>query len=112
MNHKVGKASAHGYLPVLDGIKRKTLVYANETLLTEFRLSKNKILPHHKHPEEQTGYLVSGHMILIIEGERYEVLPGDSWVIPGDVEHGAETLKDSVALEVFSPPREDYKNYE
>jgi quercetin dioxygenase-like cupin family protein len=51
-------------------------------------------------------------MILIIEGERYEVLPGDSWVIPGDVEHGAETLKDSVALEVFSPPREDYKNYE
>ena len=73
-------------------------------------MSKGRILPQHKHPEEQTGYLVSGHMILVIEGERHELMPGDSWAIPGNVEHGAETLEDSVALEVFSPPREDYKN--
>lgn len=110
MEHKVGKASDGGYLPVMDGIERKTLVYANETLLTEFRLLKGRIIPPHKHPEEQTGYLVSGHLILIIEDERYEVGPGDSWAIPGNVEHGAETLEDSVALEVFSPPREEYKS--
>lgn len=110
MKHKVGKASDDGYHTVLDGIKRKTLVYANDTLLTEFRLLKDQILPLHKHPEEQTGYLISGHMILVIDGERHELHPGDSWAIPGDVEHGAETLEDSVALEVFSPPREDYKD--
>ncbi len=110
MKHKVGKATDHGYHTVLDGVERKTLVYANDTLLTEFRLSKDRTLPLHKHPEEQTGYLVSGHLILIIEGERYQLLPGDSWAIPGNVEHGAETLEDSVALEVFSPPREDYKD--
>jgi len=109
MEHQVGKASPEGYLIVLDGIKRKTLVYAEETLLSEFRLSKGRILPQHKHPEEQTGYLVSGHLILVIDGERYHVLPGDSWAIPGNVEHGAEVLEDSLALEVFSPPREDYK---
>lgn len=109
MNHKVGKASEEGYILVLDGIKRKTLVYATDTLLTEFRLAKDRILPQHKHPEEQTGYLVSGHIILLIDGERYDMLPGDSWAIPGNVEHGAETLEDSVALEVFSPPRADYK---
>jgi quercetin dioxygenase-like cupin family protein len=109
MEHKVRKASEEGYLPVLEGIVRKTMVYAEETLLTEFRLSKGRILPGHKHPEEQTGYLVTGHMILIIDGERYEVKPGDSWAIPSNLEHGAETLEDSVALEVFSPPREDYK---
>jgi quercetin dioxygenase-like cupin family protein len=109
MEHLVGKANEEGYLPVMDGIKRKTLVYGKETLLTEFRLLKDRNLPPHKHPEEQTGYLVSGHLILIVEGERYEMLPGDSWAIPGNVEHGAETLEDSVALEVFSPPREDYK---
>ena len=35
-------------------------------------------------------------------------MPGDSWCIGGDVEHGAEILEDSVAVEVFSPVREDY----
>ncbi len=34
--------------------------------------------------------------------------PGDSWNVPANIEHGAEILADSVAIEVFSPVREDY----
>jgi len=45
---------------------------------------------------------------LIIRDEKFEVMPGDSWCIPGDVEHDAEILEDSLAVEVFSPVREDY----
>ncbi len=108
MNYRVKKADKEDYIKVFDGIKRKTLVYGNNTLLTEFILSKGKTLPMHSHPEEQTGYLVSGHIILIIDGDRHEMKPGDSWAIPGNVEHGAETLEDSVAVEIFSPVREDY----
>lgn len=106
--HKVGKASQEGYIKVFQGIKRKTLVYGNETLLSEFRLSKDEVLPLHKHPEEQTGYLISGHIILTIDGESYDMKPGDSWSIPENKAHGAKILEDSVALEVFSPVREDY----
>lgn len=108
MNYKVKKSSKEDYIHVFDGIKRKTLVYGNKTLLTEFILSKDKILPMHKHPEEQTGYLVSGHIILIVDGDRHEIKPGDSGAIPSNVEHGAETIKNSVAIEIFSPVREDY----
>jgi len=36
------------------------------------------------------------------------VAPGDSWCIAGGVEHGADVLEDSVAVEVFSSMREDY----
>lgn len=108
MSYKVGKANEKGYIKIFDGIKRKTLVYGDNTLLTEFVLENGKVLPMHSHPEEQTGYLVSGHIILIINGERYEIKPGDSWAIPGNIEHGAETLEDSVAIEIFSPVREDY----
>jgi len=36
------------------------------------------------------------------------VAPGDSWNVPGNVAHRAEILADSVAIEVFSPVREDY----
>jgi len=100
--------SEYGYVPVVDGIKRKTLVFGDKTLMTEFLLAKGKTLPAHKHPEEQTGYLVAGKMILYIGGEKFTVRPGDSWVIPGGVEHRAEILEDSVAVEVFAPVREDY----
>lgn len=108
IENKTVKSSTEGYIKVLEGVERKTLVYGNNTMLTEFRLQKGKLLPMHKHPQEQTGYLVSGHLILIISGERHDVMPGDSWIIPGDVDHGAEVLEDAIAVEVFSPIREDY----
>jgi quercetin dioxygenase-like cupin family protein len=97
-----------GYIPVADGIGRKTLVYGKNTLMTEFILKKDAVLPAHRHPQEQTGYLVSGHMFLTIGNDLHEVQPGDSWVIPGNVEHRATIVTDSVAVEVFSPVRDDY----
>jgi len=76
--------------------------------MVEFRLKKDSLLPRHSHPHEQTGHLVSGHLRLYIGGEAHDVLPGDSWCIPGGVEHGADALEDTVAVEVFSPVRVDY----
>jgi len=102
------KSNEFGYLPAAPGIRRKTLVYGEKTLMTEFILQGGSVLAHHRHPEEQTGYLVSGHMILTIGDDIHEIRPGDSWVIPGNVEHHAKILSDSVALEVFSPRRDDY----
>ena len=102
------KHSSQGYIMALDGIRRKTLVHGDNTLLTKFLLEKGKVLPVHKHPQEQTGYLVSGRLKLTMGGEEYEVEPGDSWVIPGDTEHGAVIIEDAVAVEVFAPVREDY----
>ena len=102
------KQDDSGYSPALQGIERKTLVYGQQTLMTEFRLRKGSVLPRHSHPQEQTGYLVRGEMHLFIGGEEYKVQPGDSWTIPGGVEHGATIVENSVAIEVFSPLREDY----
>jgi quercetin dioxygenase-like cupin family protein len=102
------KRSHHGYHPALDGVRRKTLVHGDETLMTEFLLGKGSVLPRHVHPHEQTGYLVKGRLRLFIGAEVYEAEPGDSWCIRGGVEHGAEILENSVAIEVFSPVRDDY----
>lgn len=101
-------ASADGYIKMLDGISRKTLVFGGNTLMSEFRLGAGKTLPMHSHPEEQIGYLVSGHMALTIGGIKHDLLPGDSWVVPGNIVHGADIYEDSVAVEVFSPVRKDY----
>ena len=97
-----------GYRNVHDKIQQKTLAYGDKTLMAEFRLEQGADLPKHSHPHEQTGYLVSGEIALTIGDETHQVKPGDSWCIAGDVEHKAMALEDSVAIEVFSPVREDY----
>ncbi len=97
-----------GYRQVLPGVTLKTLVHGEKTLLAEFRLDEGSALPKHAHPHEQTGYLVRGRMRLVIGDDAFEVRPGDSWCIEGGMEHVAEALADSVAIEVFSPAREDY----
>lgn len=96
------------FVDALPGIRRRTLSYGALTLMTEFRLQAGSPLPVHDHPQEQTGYLVSGRLRLTIGAETREVGPGDSWSVPGGVPHGAEVLEDAVAIEVFSPVREDY----
>lgn len=102
------KKSCDDYKEVLQGIRQKTLVHGEKTLMVEFLLKKGVLLPLHSHPHEQTGYLVSGRIRLFMGGEKHDVLPGDSWCIAGGEEHCAEILEDSVAVEVFSPVREDY----
>ena len=102
------KGVAGGHREVADGIGLKTLVHGEKTLMSEFSLKGGNVLPAHAHPHEQTGYLVSGRIRLTIGDETFEVEPGDSWCIPGDVTHSAEIVEDSIAVEVFSPVREDY----
>jgi quercetin dioxygenase-like cupin family protein len=97
-----------GYRSPLPGIEFKTLVHGERTLLAEFRLTRGSVLPHHSHPHEQTGYLVSGRLRLSIDSEEFDVRPGDGWCIPADATHGATVLEDAVAIEVFAPVREDY----
>jgi quercetin dioxygenase-like cupin family protein len=102
------KAKRDGYRRVLPGIVLKTLVYGEKTLVTEFRMEAGASLPVHSHTHEQTGYLVKGRIRLTIGHQTYDVEKGDSWCIPGAAEHSAEILEDSVAVEVFSPVREEY----
>ena len=101
-------ASQAGFKDALPGIQFKTLTHGSKTLFTEFHSKKGAKLPFHSHPHEQTGYLISGAIRLTIGGKSFEARPGDCWCIEGGVEHQAVILEDSVAIEVFSPVREEY----
>jgi quercetin dioxygenase-like cupin family protein len=107
---RVYHASPKGYVSALAGIQRKTLLDGGRTQLVEFKLATGAVIPVHQHAQEQTGYLLSGHMIMTIAGQVHEMGAGDGWTIPGGVEHGVRVLQDSVAIEVFSPGRPDYRN--
>lgn len=97
------------YVPALDGIERSTLAHGERTMMTQFRLAAGSHLPRHSHPHEQTGYLLSGRLRFTVGEESHELGPGDSWCIPGGVEHSVDAFEASVVLEVFSPPRDEYR---
>lgn len=97
-----------GYRQAVPGILMKTLVHGDKSLLTEFKLKAGFTLPRHAHEQEQTGYLISGAIQLTIGETTFDAGPGDSWSVPGNIEHCAKIISDSVAIEVFSPVRQDY----
>jgi len=101
-------ASPEGFREPFPGIRYRSLAHGAATHCVEFRLSAGSILPRHSHPHEQTGYLVSGTLRLTIGDELFEARPGDSWSIPGGMEHGGVAVTDVVAVEVFAPLRADY----
>jgi quercetin dioxygenase-like cupin family protein len=102
------KNDSKSYREVLPGISMKAVVYGEKTLMTEFFLKSGSVLPIHTHIHEQTGYLISGKILLTIGEETFEVEPGDSWSIPGGIIHSAAILENSIAVEVFSPRRDEY----
>ncbi len=102
------KKDLKNYKQAFEGVTYKTLAYGDKTLLGEFLLKKDCTVPVHNHPHEQTGYMVSGHVTFTIDGVDYDTGPGDSWSIPGNVEHSVKVHEDSIVIEVFSPVREEY----
>ena len=64
--------------------------------------------PLHRHPNEQSGYVISGEYYVIIEGTRTRIGPGDSYTIPRDVKHSIEIIVPGEVIDVFTPPRSDY----
>jgi quercetin dioxygenase-like cupin family protein len=99
------------------GIQRELAPGVNTRIFTgdQAMLSIVTLAPHaegtmHHHPQEQWGVMLEGSAIRVQGGEEIPVKKGDFWRTPGNVPHtiraGAEGAK---VLDVFSPPREEYK---
>ncbi len=67
-------------------------------------------VPPHRHFHEQMGMGLAGEFELVIGGEARVIRPGDVYLIPSEVEHSATAVGGPArALDIFSPPREDYQ---
>jgi quercetin dioxygenase-like cupin family protein len=73
-------------------------------------LEPNVEVAEHSHPNEQAGFILQGTFQFTIGGETRVLEPGDTYVIPGGVKHSAVAGPEgTVALDIFSPPREDWE---
>jgi quercetin dioxygenase-like cupin family protein len=103
VNHQSAKTT----IP-FTGITRRILANSREVMLTEHELDEGAILPEHKHPHQQLVYLLSGELLLDINGEQFLMTDGDSIVIPSDAPHKATANQKCRVLDIFAPAREDY----
>ena len=97
-------------IEVMPGVTRRTLSISERMMLIDVVLEKGAVVPLHNHPHEQIGYLASGRVLFELGDERRELGPGDSWLVPPNVPHQVTALERSLAIDVFSPPREDYRS--
>ena len=90
-----------------DKISRR-YVHGEKAMLARFELKKGAIIPKHQHPNEQITYILSGAVKIHMEGRDYFVRSGEVIIIPSNVLHQFEALEDTIDIDVFSPPREDW----
>lgn len=95
-------------VPIAAGSWRRTLGWGERTLLSEVVFEPEGIVPPHQHPHEQTGYVVRGAIEFTIGDQAVVLRAGDAYVIPGNVPHACRALEDSIAVDIFSPVREEY----
>jgi quercetin dioxygenase-like cupin family protein len=103
----INYSSAKTSKPVY-GVTRRILAHSDNLMLTEHTLEKGAVLPDHKHVHEQIVYLLKGELLLEMGAERLNMATGDSVAIPSNVSHKVTALTKSIALDVFSPSRQDY----
>lgn len=89
------------------GIGRRML-NGEAMTLAEITLAAGAGVPMHEHPNEQIATVVSGRLRFVVGDEEREVGPGETVLIAGGVPHRVDALADSVVLDAFSPPREDW----
>jgi quercetin dioxygenase-like cupin family protein len=90
------------------GLRRQVMSYSPGMMLVRHRMKKGWVGAGHSHPHEQLVYIVSGHLTFQFPGGVLEATTGDSFLVPGNVEHQASAKEDSEVLDVFTPYREDY----
>jgi len=94
---------------VTDQLERR-LITSERMMLAHVYLEKGCIVPQHSHENEQLTYILSGALKFWIGEEKREqiVRAGEVLVIPSNVLHMAEALEDTLDVDIFDPPRQDW----
>jgi unsaturated pyranuronate lyase len=90
-------------------IEREMLTGQN-LMLARVIMKKGAHVPLHHHHNEQVTYILEGTLKFAIDGKELVVKAGEVLCIPSNMPHEAWALEDTIDLDVFNPPREDWLN--
>ena len=89
----------------------RRLITGDRMMLAHVYLAKGSIVPQHSHENEQLTYILEGALHFWIGADRSEeiiVRAGEVLHIPSNVWHEAEALEDTLDVDIFDPPRQDW----
>jgi quercetin dioxygenase-like cupin family protein len=95
----------------LSDVLERRLITGDRMMLAHVYLKKGAIVPRHSHENEQITYILEGGLRFWIgsdESQVIDVLAGEVLHIPSHVPHKAEALVDTLDVDIFSPPRQDW----
>ena len=95
-------------LEELNPLLHRQFVVGQEIMAARVLLKKGCIVPEHSHVNEQLSYILEGALKFWIDGRVVVVNEGEVLTIPANMPHKAEALADTVDLDIFTPPREDW----
>lgn len=91
----------------VDGVTLTPLAVGERMSMNTGRLEPGATVPEHSHHHEQIGYVISGELTLIVDGDAVTLGPGESFALESNEPHAAENRGDepAIAVDIFSPPR-------
>lgn len=95
----------------LSELLERRLITGERVMLAQVHLARGCVVPEHSHENEQMACVLEGALSFRIGGDepvQDVVRAGEVLHLPSNVPHEAEALEDSVVLDVFSPPRQDW----
>ena len=92
----------------LNPMATRQMIHGSTITIARLRTRKGSIVPTHSHVNEQITTMEQGAMLFVTPTEKIVVRAGESLVIPPNVPHSVESLEDCVAIDIFSPVREDW----
>lgn len=95
-------------LEQLNPLLERQFVVGETVMVARVLLKKGSVVPQHSHHNEQITYILEGALKFIIDGKELVVRAGEVLCIPPHMPHEAEALEDTVDLDIFNPPREDW----
>lgn len=92
----------------LNGRITRQMVFGEKAMLARIVLKRGAIVPRHSHANEQITWILSGALKLIFDDGERLLRSGQMLLIPANLPHAAEAMEDTVDIDVFAPPREDW----
>jgi quercetin dioxygenase-like cupin family protein len=83
-------------------------VHTDRMTIAHLHLTRGAVVPRHQHTNEQVTVLERGRLRFEFDDGSQILEGGQMLQIPSDVPHLVEALEDSLALDLFAPPREDW----
>src|SRR5262250_1076259 len=88
----------------------RQMVVGDKIMVARVLLKKGAHVPLHHHFNEQVTYILEGALKFAIDGQEIVVRAGEVLCIPPNMPHEAWAVEDTLDLDVFTPPREDWLN--